>query len=202
MAFPLNLTATLTGASTHQLRRWSRDGILTPEGHPRRPMLYSFRDLIALRAIVFLRSETSLQRVRKALNNLDVMDLTEHPSEYTFATDGHTIGVLDEANNAMVDLVKQPGQLSDISLAQTFDSFTTHSGKQVADFLQPRPRLAVNPRRMAGWPTIEGTRITYDTIADLVDGQSIRAEDVPLYYPVTPADVADAVDFAREVSAA
>ena len=165
-------------------------------------MLYSFRDLIALRTIVFLRNETSLQRVRRALANLDVIDMTEHPSAYTFATDGRTIGVVDAANNQVVDLVRSPGQTSDLSLASAFERFTTKSGKDVPSFLRPRPRIQVSPRRMGGWPTVRGTRITYDAIADLVDNRTIFPADVPNYYPVDMADVNDALDFAREVKAA
>lgn len=165
-------------------------------------MLYSFRDLVALRIIMFLRSETSLQRVRKALTNLDVMDLTEHPSAYTFATDGRSIGVVDEANGTVVDLVRSPGQTADLGLAQAFARFSTKSGKMVNDFLAPRPRLSINPRRMGGWPTIVGTRITYDAIADLVDNRTIFAADVPNLYPITSEDVSDALSFASEVAAA
>lgn len=202
MPFPLNLTSVLTGASQGQLRRWARDGLLVPEEHEHRPMLYSFRDLVALRIIMFLRSETSLQRVRKALTNLDVMDLTEHPSAYTFATDGRSIGVVDEANGTVVDLVRSPGQTADLGLAQAFARFSTKSGKMVNDFLAPRPRLSINPRRMGGWPTIVGTRITYDAIADLVDNRTIFAADVPNLYPITSEDVSDALSFASEVAAA
>lgn len=202
MAFPLNLTSALTGASISQLRRWSRGDLLVPEGHKTRPMLYSFRDLIALRTIVFLRNETSLQRVRRALSNLDVIDMTEHPSAYTFATDGRTIGVVDEMNGQVVDLVRSPGQTSDLSLASAFEKFTTKSGRAVPRFLQPRPRIEVSPRRMGGWPTVQGTRITYDAIADLVDNKTIFPADVPRYYPVEMADVEDALDFAREVKSA
>lgn len=202
MAFPLNLTSALTGASISQLRRWSRGDLLVPEDRQHRPMLYSFRDLIALRTIVFLRNETSLQRVRRALSNLDVIDMTEHPSAYTFATDGRTIGVVDEMNGQVVDLVRSPGQTSDLSLASAFEKFTTKSGRAVSSFLQPRPRIAVSPRRMGGWPTVQGTRITYDAIADLVDNRTIFPADVPSYYPVELADVEDALDFAREVKSA
>ena len=203
MAFPLNLTATLTGASIKQLRRWSASGLLKPEAHEHRPMMYSFRDLIALRSIVYLRRETSLQRVRKALANLDVIDLTEHPSSYRFFTDGRSIAVGDpNEDDVVVDLVKERGQTTDLTLAAVYDRFETKAGRVVESFLKPKPRLEVNPRRMGGWPTIQGTRITYDTLADLVDDETIRIEDVPKYYPVSIQDVREALDFAHKVKSA
>ena len=62
--FPLNLTSKLTGVTPSQLRSWSRSGLLVPVIRAKRPPIYSFRDLVALRSIAFLRSEiTSLGEV-------------------------------------------------------------------------------------------------------------------------------------------
>ena len=91
MVFPIELAATLSGASRTQLNRWRSTGLLVPEIQAYRPPLYSFRDLVALRAVVFLRAETSLQRVRRAFANLPEMNFSEHPAEYKLATDGRTI---------------------------------------------------------------------------------------------------------------
>src|SRR5664280_1440297 len=69
MAFPPEVAAALSGASVRQLSYWrlakSDEPLLAPEFHePRSRVSYSFRDVVALRAFVFLRSRrVSLQRV-------------------------------------------------------------------------------------------------------------------------------------------
>src|SRR5664280_636981 len=69
MAFPPEVAAALSGASVRQLSYCrlakSDEPLLAPEFHePRSRVSYSFRDVVALRAFVFLRSRrVSLQRV-------------------------------------------------------------------------------------------------------------------------------------------
>ncbi|MET4003501.1 uncharacterized protein (DUF433 family)/DNA-binding transcriptional MerR regulator [Arthrobacter sp. UYCu511] len=200
MAFPIDLTAALTGTSVSQLQRWRSGGLAVPEISGKNPAMYSFRDLVAIRTIAYMRRDISLQKIRKAFKNLDVLDFTEHPSSYRFGTDGNTIGVEDEFKQ-VVDLVKNPGQTNFFSMAEVFSSFTNASGSQVVDFMRPRRHLQVDPRRMGGWPTIEGTRVTYDTVASLVDGETITTDDVDYYFPaVSSAAARDAISFSDQVA--
>jgi uncharacterized protein (DUF433 family) len=193
--FPTNLTSVLTGASAGQLRHWNRTGLLVPEVATGSRLLYSFRDVVALRTVVRLRTETSLQKVRRAFATMPALDFTEHPSRYRFGTDGRTIALADDVGN-LVDLVENPGQYEIFSLADVFEPFQTKRGALVVDFLHPRTRLEVRAGRMGGWPTIINTRIPYDIIADLVAGDDVTPEEVDYYYPgVDAAAARDAVDF-------
>lgn len=194
--FPTDLTSTLSGASVRQLRRWNATGLLVPEVQARRKLLYSFRDVVALRTVVRLRSAAaSLQKVRRAFANMPALDFTEHPSRYQFGTNGKTIVIADVDGN-MIDLVKNPGQYQMHSLAEIFASFTTNRGEVVVDFLRPRERLEIRAGRMGGWPTIANTRIPYDTIANLLADGDISPEGVSYYYPEVDAEAArDALDF-------
>ena len=201
MAFPSNITAVMTGASTGQLSRWRQSGLLMPEENLR-PALYSFRDLVALRTIVRLRAVTSLQKVRKAFANLDVFDLTEHPSNYKFAAVDGSI-VMQTPDGQVLDLVKQPGQEMLLTFEDVFKQFTNMQGKKVKDFRHPRKHLEVNPRRMGGLPTITGTRVPYDEIVRAIDGKDITAKNIADYYPgVDRLAVRDAFSFDKEVRAA
>lgn len=197
--FPTDLTAALTGASRAQLRRWSQTKLLVPEvaTHPR--LLYSFRDIVALRTVVRMRADTSLQRIRTAFVNMPALDLTEHPSRYRFGTDGGTVVLIND-EDSRVDLVQTPGQYHFVSLAEIFESFATHRGNRVVNFLRPREALEVRAGRMGGWPTIADTRVPYDTVASLVAGGDVPAEQVTCYYPGVSADAAcDAIDFDESV---
>src|SRR5690606_38444220 len=72
VAYPTHIAATLSGASLRQLAYWRRphgDGpLLAPElGTDGGRLLYSFRDVVALRTFVYLRESLPLQRIRKAV---------------------------------------------------------------------------------------------------------------------------------------
>lgn len=203
MSFPVEVTSVLTGATLGQLAYWrsSRAPLLPPEVQ-RRPALYSFRDLVALRTVVRLRRETSLQAVRAAFNQLSDMDLTDHPSRYRLVAQGKSI-VLSLDDGRGIDLVAQPGHDVLATVEDIFKPFTTKQGRQVADFRRPRHHIEVREHRMGGWPTIEGTRIPYETIALLVEGGEVSPDQVSRFYPTVTADaVSDAVSFAEEVAGA
>jgi uncharacterized protein (DUF433 family)/DNA-binding transcriptional MerR regulator len=200
MAFPLRLTSVLTGATTSQLLGWRAKGLVVPEVRPERPPLYSFRDLVLLRSMVYLRSNTSLQNIGKAWRTLDMLDLAEHPSKYRFWTDGKTI--VADVQGDVVDLVKRPGQRDLFSFEDIYRSFPNFKNEVVPDFRAPAPGIEVRYQRMGGWPTIQGTRVPYDVVANLVDYKTVMPEDIPEIYPGVSAKAAeDAVSFDRTVQA-
>jgi DNA-binding transcriptional MerR regulator len=88
VAYPTELTAALSGATVRQLAYWRRSNaagerLLVPElRQAGRPLLYSFRDVIALRTFVYLRGEHSLQKVRKAVSTLRDLGNREHLAAY------------------------------------------------------------------------------------------------------------------------
>ena len=199
MAYPIELASVLSGASVYQLRRWRRTGLLRPEVLEDGHHLYSFRDVAALRTVVRLRVDASLQKIRTAFHRLPEFDLEEHPSAHRFASDGKT--VLVWTDEGFMDLVKSPGQFQFLSFDDVTAPFVTKGGTSVVDLKRPRPRLRVNEHTRGGWPTIAGTRIDYDVIAQVVDGEEITVEDVDRFYPGVSAEAAlDALDFDREVA--
>lgn len=199
MSFPETLTATLSGTTLSQLYTWRSSGILIPEDSPKQPPLYSFRDVVALRTVAFLRSKVSLQKVRKAFETLREFDFVEHPSEYLFGTDGKTI-VVQDYDGTVLDLVTRKGQTELFTMQQIFQEFTNFNGDSVVNFEHPRPNLELNSRRMGGWPTIRGTRVPYDAVADLLADGYYNVEDISNFYPtVNPSAAIDALSFASEV---
>jgi DNA-binding transcriptional MerR regulator len=83
------LAAALSGATIRQLQHWRRPGpdgqpVLTPELSAERPILYSFQDVVALRSCVRLRQESSLQKIRRALDALRTdLGLRDHLSSWS-----------------------------------------------------------------------------------------------------------------------
>lgn len=196
MSFPVDLAAALTGASVGQLHNWRRTNFLHPEIRDN-PVRYSFRDIVALRTFVFLRSRIPLQRIRKAMTTMREWDLTEHPSAYMLITDGDSV-FLAEGERA-VDLVRKPGQQTLLTLEDVFAPFVNLQGRSVVNFRRPRPRLELKEQQLGGWPTVADTRVPYDNVAKLVIG-GVAPTDVARFYPSVNAEAAaDALDFHQEV---
>lgn len=110
MSYEPKLAAALSGATLRQLSHWRRaagpkGAVLVPEISSERPILYSFRDVVALRICVQLREEASLQKIRRALNTLrEDLGEWEHLSSYKLVAGPDTI-YLAEPDHA-VDLIK------------------------------------------------------------------------------------------------
>ena len=201
MAFNLVMTEYLTGATESQLRSWSRKGLLVPEIQESRPMLYSFRDIAALRSIARLRAFTSLQRITRAFQTLKDQDFTDHLSEYRFAFDGKSIKLWTEEN--LLDLDKQPGQWEFLTFEDIYAPFENFRGRSVPDLLNPSPGIVLSPTRLGGTPTVAGTRVPFDVITDLLEDSEVSASEIQEFYPtVTDRDITNVSQFQRAISEA
>ncbi|MEV7562765.1 DUF433 domain-containing protein [Streptomyces sp. NPDC089795] len=200
MSYEPKLAAALSGATMRQLSHWRRAGkngaVLVPEVSDARPILYSFRDVVALRACVRLRQETSLQKIRKALNTLrEDLGEREHLSSYALVTDRDTIYLAEHGQ--ATDLLRGGNyvihQLVDV-LAPFYQD-----GRHIPALLHPRQHLTVEPAVRGGEPVIHGTRVPAAEVAALVrDG--IEPERIMDFYPGVSADAArDALDFSDYV---
>lgn len=200
MSFPIPLAAKMSGASVGQLAYWRKTAVLKPEIESvRAPYLYSFRDIVALRTFAWLRGDHSLNSIRRSLNTLRELDMVEHPSTYKLVKNGKSIAVMYEGDHA-VDLANQPGQSTIGSLANVFEEFRTIKNRQVDALLRPRPSVEVNPSRLGGWPTIAGTRIPFDLVAELISDGTVAPGQVSEFYPGVSAHAAlDALDYQRSI---
>jgi uncharacterized protein (DUF433 family) len=201
MAFPIPLTSKMSGASVDQLAYWRRTSVLIPEIEAvKPPYLYSFRDVVALRTLAWLRGDHPLQLIRKSLDTLRELDMVEHPASYKLMKLGSSIG-FQPPSGAVVDLAKQPGQAAIGTLADIFAEFETVSSRKVDPLLHPRQGVEVNPGRLGGWPTIVGTRIPFDVVAGLISDGTVSPEQVADFYPEVSADAArDALDFQLSIT--
>lgn len=168
-----------------------------PEVSATRPILYSFRDVVALRTFVFLRTKTSLQKIRRAIGTLRSLGELGHLSEYCLVADGASI-VLVKHEHA-IDLVNMPGQYVMAEMSDVLRSFVNRHDVEIPALLQPRPRITIDPGVRLGHPVITGTRVPYENVASLV-ADGVPADQVRDYYPSVDTDSAqDAADFATYV---
>ncbi|MFC4119047.1 DUF433 domain-containing protein [Nonomuraea zeae] len=202
MSYSPKLAAALSGATLRQLAHWrkasaGRGAVLVPEVSGIRPILYSFRDLVALRTCVKLRNDASLQKIRRALDTLrDDLREREHLSEYRLVADGSTIYLVEPGQ--ATDLVRRKANVVIHELVDVLRPFY-RDGRHIPDLLQPRDHVTVDPAVRGGMPVIEGTRVPYDEVAALLrDG--VSADRISEYFPsVTAAAAQDAMDFADYV---
>lgn len=204
MSFTPVLAAALSGASTRQLSYWrsarTPEPLLAPEHYaPRTRVSYSYRDVLALRTFVYLRSQdVSLQRIRKAVASLRMLGEDAHLAAYRLVAMGHDV-VWRRSSDDGVDLTHSPGQRVLPHLIDVFAPFENQRQQTVVDLRRPRPRISVDPDVRGGFPVISGTRVPYDLVASLVD-DGLDASAIAEIYPSVPVDAAqDAVDFSRYV---
>ncbi len=202
MAYSSVMTAALSGATLRQLGHWRREttagAVLIPELSTARPVLYSFRDVLAARACAYLRKDASLQKIRTAIGNLRKLGETEHLSSYTLVADDSGSIVLIEERRA-VDLVKRPGQHVIAEMSDILRPFITRGDVEIPSLLQPRRHVSVDPRIRSGFPIISGTRVPYDSVASLV-ADGVPTKSIANFYPAVSAEAAaDAYDFSQYV---
>lgn len=201
MAYSTRMAASLSGATVGQLRTWRQDRgngpILCPE-LAARPALYSFRDVLALRAFAHLRQDVSLQMIRKALAGLKRIGEAEHLSSHSLVADGDSIVLVGREDHA-TDLVRRPGQRVIATMAGIVQPFAPRAGVVVPHLLRPKRHVSVDPGTQGGRPVITGTRIPFDAVAELIE-DGIPPERIADYYPGVTADAArDAASFALYV---
>jgi uncharacterized protein (DUF433 family) len=209
VAFPVPIASVLSGASVDQLAYWrkrtpSAPPLLVPESKRSGRFVYSWADVVALRSIVYLRQEKSLPRVRRAVELLRSLeaDEWEHLARYTLISTPSSI-LVRTPSGQLLDLEQQPATVvEEILMSDVLAPFTTREGRVVPDLEKPRRLLAVNPRVMAGYPVITGTRVPFDVVASLAEDGATTAEIVEIYPSVDPASVGDAQDFALQVAKA
>ncbi|MER7213236.1 DUF433 domain-containing protein [Streptosporangium sp. NPDC000239] len=186
------LAAALSGASMGQLRHWRKNPpVFEPEHRtPTNRVLYSYRDVVALRTIVYLRQNdaTSLQGIRKSIRNLRQLGMVDHLSEYKLVRVGDTI-VLVEDEEA-IDLLKRPGNSVLAELVDVFGEFEGRVG-QVLPFQRPVAGVLVDPEVRGGFPVVEGTRVGYDQVAGLM-ADSVPAEKISQFFPSVTTEAARA----------
>jgi uncharacterized protein (DUF433 family)/DNA-binding transcriptional MerR regulator len=198
VAYEPKVAGALSGVTQRQLGYWRTEGILVPEVSANRPVLYSFRDVVALRTFAYLRGSRSLQAIRTALKNLKLIGETDHLSSYKLHLQGKRSIVLIK-NDQAVDLVERPGQtLTVVRFGDLIRSFPL-GDLEVPNLFRPRRLISVDPQVRGGHPVVKDTRVPFELIAGLVrDG--VSPGDVAEFYPSVSENAArDAVDFADYV---
>jgi uncharacterized protein (DUF433 family) len=209
VAYPIPLTAALSGATVDQLAYWRRHTtthppLLEPEAKRSGRYLYSWADVVALRSIVYLRQVKSLPRIRRAVKTLRSLEPGEwgHLANYKLVATGTSIVVVTPSGEVL-DVDEHPGTvMEEVLLRDVLGGFEREDGRRVPAMARPRDHLSVDPGILGGYPVVAGTRVPFDVVAGLADDGYSDAEIIELYPSVRSASIADARSFAQDVAAA
>ncbi|HKZ74207.1 MAG TPA: DUF433 domain-containing protein [Steroidobacteraceae bacterium] len=207
LAFTADHVCRLTGLSARQLRYWDATDFFSPtllDDYPRRAFgrIYSFRDVVGLRAISILRKQHKipLQELRRVGEWLHRHHETPW-SSLRLALSGRRIVFADPSTGAYVEPRGEGQTVIPISLEpiandmrQRADQLRTRHESQIGRVV--RNRYVVHN----AW-VVAGTRIPTRAIWNFHDAGFDEAAIIREYPRLTPDDVRAAVEFERRRAA-
>lgn len=179
-AYTARRASALAGVPLSTIHHWAREGILTPSVSATRTKLWSYSDLLALRAIQWLRRPkagpdgvdvpaTTMPAVRHALTQLGELDLglwnDDGAPSVAVRRDGSLIVLSEPGEDAVSRHRLLPTDRPDELLFPTAEFAA--GGMAGPDLVAPRPSLRIVPRKLGGAPHIQGTRIETEVLAAL-----------------------------------
>lgn len=192
--------AQLSGIPKRTLYDWSNHGVLEPDFFHETPRMWSYRDLILLRMLYWLRTKSmkrdqAAERVRQTRELLTTGD----PRAARARTSGTH---LHRGDNAVAD----SGQVAFNEIFDYLDEFTVTDAAGVVseletqtiwgpDLVEPTPFTRISPWVMAGDPCILDTRIPTSTIYGLATVRQLSPTAIAkLYSGILNEQVEDAYD--------
>jgi uncharacterized protein (DUF433 family)/DNA-binding transcriptional MerR regulator len=200
--------AALSGVPKSTLYYWARKGLYIPSISNVREKRWSFADLLAMRAIYWLRQDKP---------EIDTARTTMHHVQAALA-EARRIGIPMGSLNIYVDVegmffYKRPdstelstigGQTVAKPMLDHFNLLTEFRvGRRLApDLRQPRPHLRIIPGKLAGEPHVEGTRIQTAQVAALVK-KGMDTDAIKRLYPALKQRdkaIKESVDLERQLT--
>lgn len=207
-AYTAERAAALSGVPKSTVHHWARKGWLTPSVSATRVKLWSYTDLMGLRAMHWLRHPkptpdgneippTPMSVVREALSELEKVDLDLWEQERGFMVRVDRSGVVHVGPREEAKTLDPQLPLEDLDLLEPFEA---ESGIQGPNLVAPRPQLRIVPGKLAGAPHLLHTRLETEALAAIA-ARSPEKENVYRLYPNFDRDAIDqALDLERQLA--
>lgn len=189
--------ASLAGVPMSTLHYWARHGIYRPSISPGpRTRLWSWADLLALRAIDWFRSRkddpdlprVNVRAIRAAIDELEHMGLSRHDILHAQASRRGDLYL--NLDNDLAVRLRHGGQIGSSDLLAFVPPYL-HKGP---DLLIPRPLLRIIPGKLHGEPHVRDTRISSAVIFTLYE-QGYALGQIQRMYPDASLDaLLEAID--------
>lgn len=185
----------LSGVPTSTVYDWQRNDVYVPDFGGAKPMAWSYRDLVYLRLLAWLR-QLKMPRPMAAERVKDVKE---------FVASGHELRMIRATSNSVVFDDETADRKTGTNLLP-FDDFT--GLLSVFDLLDPVEELGsgplwgpdlvtpsehtyISPWVLGGDPCVENTRIPTATILALHEERGLNTAQIVELYPGLGADAAE-----------
>lgn len=197
--------AALSGIPRRTLHYWAQRGLFRPSVSPDpRDYLWSWRDLLALRAIDWLRRgqedqprpRVPMRAIQAALAELEKDGLPRHKlRELAVSSDGRLFFRRPSEAPVQADASRQGALPGVLHLVSAY-------ADRGPDLLEPRPLLRIVPGKLHGEPHIIDTRITSAVLYEL-HREGYSDEQIREMYPDVSVDALhQAIDLERSLTVA
>jgi uncharacterized protein (DUF433 family) len=201
-AFFADWASQLTGLSSRRIKVWNRDGVLRAQwphdGRPSGPM-FSFRDIVGLRALAVLRDERHVPLRDLRCIGPWLREHQESPLEnLRIHVDGRQVR-LEETGS---DGAATNGHGGDYSDTLELAAVAAELRERIEAARHRRPedigRVVRNRRIQGNVPILAGTRIPTSSVWSFHEA-GYNVEQIIEQYPrLYPEDIQAAIDFERE----
>lgn len=203
--YPANRAAALAGIPKSTIYYWAREGIYAPSVSQVKEKLWSLSDLLAMRAIYWLRQDkpeaarTTMKRVRAALQEAAKQQIPFGSLDVFVDPKGAIFYQPPES-----DLRAVGGQTVMTAAIDSLNLLTEFQREQAVgpDLRRPREHLRIVPGKLGGEPHLEGTRIATATIAALNERGFNEGRIVELYPHLRDhrSAIRNAIDLERQLA--
>lgn len=193
--------AALAGVPKSTLYHWARTDLLVPSVSAEREKLWSYRDLLTLRLVRWLRTpKDDLGIARTAM--AEIRDLLDKLGDDLWRIDeaGRDVPTILVTPDGSVIVGERPrstlgGQyLLDEASLDLLAPF-----EDGVDLRVPRERLRIVPGKVAGEPHLVGSRLTTRTVGALGERGLTAGQISDLYPHDDPVGIAEALDLERSL---
>lgn len=193
--------AQLSGIPVSTIYDWNRNSVYVPDYCHGKPMAWSYRDLVYLRVLAWLRSEgtprpDAAQRVRQLKVHIAAGNYVSElrANRRTFVPDGDLTGPLGGTPVLFADML---GRFDLVGAAvEEFGSERLWG----PDLVTPTAHTYISPWVLGGDPCIDDTRIPTAAVFKLREERGLGIADVIELYPdLTEADVEEAHELERRL---
>lgn len=205
--YPADRAAALAGVPKSTLYYWARNDIYVPTASPFKVKRWSFLDLLAVRAIYWLRQDkpraarTTMRSVREALEQAAAKQipfgrlnvLVDSRGRVHFQRTDEDELELPSGQEVFKDPLEELNLLTEYRVA----------GAWGPDLRYPKPELRIVPGKLTGEPHVADTRVATVQLWSL-HGQGFEVESLQRLYPALsnrPEAVAQAISLEEQLAA-
>jgi uncharacterized protein (DUF433 family) len=195
----------LSGVPLRTVYDWAHKGIVVPSVSPVQEKLWSYQDLLVLRAIAWLRKAkvsdgvrtipaSPMAQVREALRMTVDRGLDPWSDPVRLLVDLAGQIFVSEPDGKVFSVAGRQHVLDgrSVDLLDAFD--------RGPNLVRPRERLRITPGRLSGEPYVQGTRLSTLSIKALADDGYGRSR-IARMYGVEEVEVNEAIAFEEDMAA-